>query len=258
MRRKRAALADGTWMPFVDAGPARARIIALDAAGMSQRAMADGWGVDQHTVRDIREGKRSQIRPGTSDRILNGSLDPRLFPATAKIPAIGTVRRIQALRMAAFSTEDIAFRLGEKTCTVKRWGHWKTSIGAGIAARVADLYDLLENQQGESNVTAKRAAFAGYLPAVVWDPDTIDDPTAVPLPLPEALKVAKDGRKPVDLDTVLELLGYGETLEAVAVRLGIADASITEAARRRGTPAQKTRVARAAEEMKEIRLGMAS
>jgi hypothetical protein len=58
---------------------------------------------------------------------------------------------------------------------------------------------------------------------------------------------------PIDLDEVTSLLAVRETIEQIAIRLGVDEESITTTARRRGTPAQKTRIARAREEMGDIR-----
>ena len=63
---------------------------------------------------------------------------------------------------------------------------------------------------------------------------------------------------PVDLDEVVRLLWCRETLEMVALRMGVREDSIITATRRKGTPDQRERIMRASEDMKEIRLGLAS
>ena len=63
--------------------------------------------------------------------------------------------------------------------------------------------------------------------------------------------------QPVDLDEVMYLLGAGETLEATARRLGVQEEAILTAGRRKGSEAQRARLARAADELREIRLGLA-
>jgi hypothetical protein len=62
----------------------------------------------------------------------------------------------------------------------------------------------------------------------------------------------------VDLDEVVHLLRYGDTIETVARTLGVREDSIVKAATQRGTPDQRARIGRAAEDMRAIRIGLAS
>ena len=62
---------------------------------------------------------------------------------------------------------------------------------------------------------------------------------------------------PVDLDEAIRLLMCNETIEQAARRLGVEEQSIYMAARRKGTPEQQARIAQAADQMREIRLGLA-
>ena len=71
-----------------------------------------------------------------------------------------------------------------------------------------------------------------------------------------AMTTTRRGR--VDLDEVVHLLRYGDTIETVARTLGVREDSIVKAAAQRGTPDQRARISRAAEDMKDRRLGMAS
>ena len=52
-------------------------------------------------------------------------------------------------------------------------------------------------------------------------------------------------RRPVDLDDVLWLLTAGETIERAAERMGVTVDAVQAAARRKGTPEQRARIAAA-------------
>jgi 3'-phosphoadenosine 5'-phosphosulfate sulfotransferase (PAPS reductase)/FAD synthetase len=66
----------GTWMPFIDAEPARAHIRALMAAGISYRDVASRAGLDRSTIERILYGERPKwspqksIRTETAEKIL--------------------------------------------------------------------------------------------------------------------------------------------------------------------------------------------
>ena len=62
----------------------------------------------------------------------------------------------------------------------------------------------------------------------------------------------------VDVDEVVYLLRCGDTIETVARRLGVEEEYIVTVARRKGTPEQRARIAQASEEMRDIRLSLAS
>lgn len=188
-RRRQQAYGRSTCQ-FVDAGPARAHIEALAAAGISRKRLHVLSGVPLSSLSRIVagrtercEGPAKQIMPHVEAAILavpiptvwwTHSADSRVGDPT------GTVRRLRALVAIGWTQTELAARLGFTGANASRLflGHHK--VTAATARRVAVLFDELSLQSGPSNAARARGARMGWLRPLDWDDDALDDPAALP------------------------------------------------------------------------------
>lgn len=99
----------------------------------------------------------------------------------ARVPNVGTVRRVEALAWMGWSRRDVetAAGLGQTTLDlVKR--RPSGLVYRGTAEAVAAVYDGLAARHGGNAQTARWARRNGWVPPLGWDDDTIDDPAAKP------------------------------------------------------------------------------
>jgi len=178
---------------YVNAGPARAHVQALQARGMGWKRIAAAAGINDSVMwkliygdptRGMAPSKR--VRPITAAAILGVKLD---LAAGAKVDSVGTTRRIQALVATGWSQSKIAARLGILPSNFTALAHGRTGVSAAHAKAVADLYEQLWNtappRTGQRDKIAysrsvRYAALAGWVVPMAWDEDTIDNPDAAP------------------------------------------------------------------------------
>jgi hypothetical protein len=133
------------------------------------------------------------------------------------VPAIGTVRRVQALMAAGWQGDAIAARVG-----VTRQNLPVHMRYPRVSVRLADatrrLFDEWSMQPGPSERTRSRALNSGFLPPEWWADVDIDDADALPI-TPDEDDVIVD-------EVVIERLLAGESVEHVST------AERDEAARR--------------------------
>ena len=100
----------------------------------------------------------------------------------AAVPAVGTVRRIQALACLGWSASDLSRRLGrDRTYLAKTVT--RDTVERPTAAAVAKLYDELSMTWCTTATAPRTAADArsrGWAPPLAWDERAIDDPDAAP------------------------------------------------------------------------------
>ncbi len=95
----------------------------------------------------------------------------------AHIPAVGTVRRLQALATIGHTFGSIAAELGVTTQAVERIS--KAALVRRItAARIGNIYDRWSGTPGPSTICRRRAVARGWAPPLAWD--NIDDPNEKP------------------------------------------------------------------------------
>ncbi len=108
------------------------------------------------------------------------------------VPAAGSARRLEALALLGWSFSVLAGRLGVDPQNLHRV-RLQPRILASKAAAIAVLFDELwatpapAGSKGErisSSRTMRMAVRRGYVPALGWDDDEIDDPVAVPVAVP--------------------------------------------------------------------------
>jgi hypothetical protein len=121
------------------------------------------------------------------------------------VPSVGIARRLQALAVVGWSTEDLAVLLRTAGPNVRRWQLGVHGfVTPTAAARVAAVYDAVWDQPPPGRYVLKvqrRAAKRGWLPPLAWDEDTIDDPGVGPT-VPSA--GASFGRDDVAVDLLVE------------------------------------------------------
>lgn len=193
-RLRRNAIRTGTWR--VDAELVRTHVRSLMAAGMGRRRIAAVAAVSDSVLSTHLYGRNGRPAPATmrhdlAQRLL--AVVPDLAP-NARVPAIGTARRIQALATIGWTLTEVASAIG---WTVQNLARLVSPSTAGVAVRtardVAGLYERL-SMTAPSGPGAKRArAMArrhGWVPPLAWNEGAIDDPKAQPRGVPITGEVA--------------------------------------------------------------------
>ena len=164
----------------------QSRLKGFKARGMSYAQMADQVELPANTVRFACTSRTGMFR-STAESLARVRFEP---PApTAPVDPTGSRRRLQALRRDGFSLPLIAEQanLGKRSLWKLADGRCKYVL-ASTSTAIAELYDQLESKTpGDFGVTRREVTFVstfaakrGYAPRHCWDPDTIDDPEAIP------------------------------------------------------------------------------
>lgn len=190
-RRRLKAL--GQWQPFVDAEPVRQHLRKLNEAGMPYQAIAQRLNlVSETSLAYVMWGRGSygpggRIRRETAELVLAYWPSLADFPDRARIDPTGTHRRVQALLVRGWSRGMIARKAGMKDSNF-RSTMCRDRVTALFARKVAAVYDAWWNQDPLEHGMPKQpvvrareeASRSGFLPALAWDEETIDDPAALP------------------------------------------------------------------------------
>lgn len=223
-----------------------AHLDRLRAAGFGQRHIAELAGVGFTTVGTIRRGESTKCYAPVARAILAVNPDQN---RPARLNPVGTIRRVQALVAHGYTGEQISAAIGVRQANLWKYQHGSASwVFRDTHDRIDAAFRTLSVQPQPAGTSANRAravaARRGYLPALAWDLETIDDPSAQPLV--EAI------RQPPKLGTVLEdfRIEYLELRDeirlsdaAIADRLGISDDLPLKRLSRLGIPTQQGRVA---------------
>lgn len=233
--RAAAAKASKAWrrdnylgvVKFVDAQRLKDHVAALMAAGMSFRAIALTAGyTSRNALADSMT--RSRVRPATMARILavNPKRDNR---RDGYVDATGSRRRLQALALNGYSTRDLAARLGHKhAATVQDIASGKTpTVRFRTMDAIRELYEELWDRPGGNARSASIAKGRGWLPALAWDDDLIDDPGYEPQDVRR--RPVRGGGHGVTLQDIDEAREQGyETAEQIGWRLGLSRAAVSQ------------------------------
>lgn len=168
---------------YVDRGDVIAHIDALLATGLSKRRISALAGLHRDAVYLVCKSGRSRCTADLAAKLLSVPIPatPRhiTIPPGAVVPAVGTVRRLQALVAIGYSQRYLGQRLGIRhetnTSALFRRHDFVT---AATAARVNDLFDELSMTPGGSRRSIARAKANGWAPPLAWD--DIDDPNEIP------------------------------------------------------------------------------
>ena len=167
------------------------RIRSFRARGMSLKQMESQTGVSYRTINEIEVAKG--IRRSTFVRVSRLRFEPP--SETALIDAAGTRRRLGSLWYDGFPLPFLQERLGlldpRAMQTLVKGGKSKTGrhqVRGVTAAAAARLFDELDGRKPEEfGIDVRRVKYCrtfaekrGLWPRTCWDPDTIDDPKAIP------------------------------------------------------------------------------
>lgn len=172
----------GTYDRYVDAKGVRNQLLILLGAGVSLAQIALATGISRQGLAKILRGETTRALRTSAEKILAVPADPLLAggPDT-KVPAVGAVRRLQALGAIGYPMVDLAARLGVDRINLDRYiaGQWRR-MPRQFHAEIRTLFDELWNRPTTNERAKSLAAKKGWAPPLAWDDDTIDDPSAVP------------------------------------------------------------------------------
>lgn len=151
----------------------------LVADDMSHAQIGFSAGVSQSTVSQLISGQRRRLLSSTASKLLQ--VRPTDRTETCMVPAVGAMRRLQALYWMGHSSMDLALETGMHQDTVRliARGAWEKTTEARAQA-VRKAYDKLAMRYGSSDYARRFAAKYDWHGPLAWDDDTIDDPRAVP------------------------------------------------------------------------------
>ena len=181
------------------------------------------------TVGAVLDGTRPTIRTASAEKLMGVTAETVEASAQdARVDAVGTRRRLQALAVQGWSVQEVSRRSGadHNVLSLVRSGE-KTVVAVKTRRAVAAVYDQLaatepplgtrpqKTAAGRSRSAAQRM---GWLSHWAWDDDTIDDPAAQP-----AEGHHREGRlSGADLAAeVRELISFGLSRADAADRLHV-------------------------------------
>lgn len=195
---------------LVDAGPVRAHVARLQMeSGVGLERIADAAGVSRSVLLDLRFGRRGKgksagaighVRADTAEALLAVTVDDI---SLAIVPALGTVRRLQALVRMGHTQSSLARRMGWTAMNLSRLALGKqervTSKTRDVVSRIFDeLWDV-PGTGTHSDAARRKAEQRRWLPPLAWgNPDTDAEPPAV------------EGRDDLVDDMAVELALIGE------------------------------------------------
>lgn len=223
--------ARGEFVPLLVPGDAAiAHFAVLRAAGMGIPRIAELSGIPRLTLDHLGKPGRRMVARTTETLLLAvpipaGAHD-ELLAAGAKIPILGSRRRLRALCRAGYAQDDILARLGLKpgSCGLSKiYSGPRPYITASRARTIAALFDELQLIPGPSRRAVADAKRKGWPHPLEWDEDTIDDPAAEPAPPPvPPMRIANGLAIPADFgEIVAEHRELGRSDRTIAALLGI-------------------------------------
>ena len=160
---------------LVDGPRVAAHLQACIDAGWMRRDIAATSHVSVRAIRYILNGQPT-VQRDNALRLL--AVRPENSP---RVPAIGAIRRIQALARAGYSIDWTMRQVGcSHRYIFEILNGVNATIERSLADRLADLYRRHEATPGPSNPARIAARSKGWIGPDGWDADTIDDPDAHP------------------------------------------------------------------------------
>jgi hypothetical protein len=248
-RRRNRRQGYGTWQPFTDVTPVRAHIEALHDQGMAYEHIATAAGMKLPNLNRIRgtvpgRPATKRVRHETARRILAVRFQVEQLPEAAWVPALGTQRRIQALRALGWPMRELAARSGLDRHSLTSIANQQVVYAAthlAIRLLFEDLHDQDPIRHGVTKWVAHRirreARAADYAPPTAWD-----DIDADGMPAPkvewrvEYARAAGPERRQALVEDTAELAALGVPRDMIAERLGVTWSAITQAHSRCGVP----------------------
>lgn len=217
-RRRRSAIADGTWMFSVDAAEVRAHLDHLISVGMTVLGIARAAGLSDRTVMGVR--KRIWVQGPTAAALLAVKPEPtQPSPPAGMVWVVGASRRVQGLSWMGWSLQEQADRVGMYLQQVWQISRSRQSMITVATDRTfRGLFEQLSATRGPSTRSHNAAVRSGWVPPLAWD--DIDDPDEVP-------NLDGDGDPDIDMVAVSRALEGGRVTlspleQAEALRVGVA------------------------------------
>lgn len=209
---------------MTDSTKAREHVEWLVSEGVSLGEITRMSGVGWPALKRMRTAEKVLRR--TEEKLLTVSPDWRRREAgEAKVPAIGTARRLQALVAIGYTGQYLGGRLGCPKVTVWRITSRAANVEVNTARAVSELFDELSMIPGPCDRARRRAKKYGWVPPLAFD--DVDDPDEIPNP-GERVYVSTAER-------INELHDLGITnIHDIAARLGIKPESVERAKYERG------------------------
>lgn len=216
---------------MTDATQARRHVTRLMAAGWTQVQIGAASGVPSANIHKLYVGPQAKIANWRAAAILGVEVGPP--PADPRrVNAIGSRRRLQALRVLGHRRYDLAARLGTTPDRIKHITNGTArKVTSEEAAMVARLYRNLSTVRGPSKQTASIARNKGWHGPLAWD--DIDNPKARPLTGGQEAPGANRQRKvQADPARVARLTAAGLSAQQIANEIGCHKRSVVRARRR--------------------------
>lgn len=185
-RHRNRMMAYGRWQPYVDAQPAREHVMALRAAGMGPKRIAELSGVPHGSLakliygdprRDLAPSKR--IRPETEARILAVEAAVEHLLPCGLVPAHGSRRRLQALAYMGYPVAWLSERIGVGPAATWRIQHGRNErVEAATHLAVKAVYRshaMRPHSGPRADITRRLARENGWLSPLEWDDPDIED-----------------------------------------------------------------------------------
>jgi hypothetical protein len=147
-----------------------------------------------------------------------------------KVPTVGAIRRLQALRAIGWTLRDISEKGGVPWGSIDSllFKH-RATMTRSLNARVTEAYERMSGTPGPSETTRAKAVRAGWAPPLAWG-DDIDDPAATPN------GVRQKDTATLDLEDWAYLVRCGEDPARAAERCGVTLSAVERMAHRYGRP----------------------
>jgi hypothetical protein len=162
----------------VPAGPVRAHVNTLVAAGASYARIAEAAGLTRQGVRWIVNRQGETVRRSTARALMRVQLADVTGSRAGRVPAVGTHRRLQALLALGHTYATIAAAAGVPNEIRPNWH--QGSVLAATHDAVCRAYEVLSMVPGQNAHTRSFSATRGYAPPLAWDDEDLDDPYAQP------------------------------------------------------------------------------
>lgn len=220
---------EGDWSGYMPADIVNEHIAKLTAAGMSLQRIGNICGLSAVGMRLLRT--RTRVWRTNGEKIL--AITPEGFydsETSGFVPAVGSVRRIQALIAIGHTQVSLAERIGlTDTWLYQLLNGRLTQVCMTTARGIDTLFRELQLEipapSPAATAARNRAKHKGWLPPLAWDEDTIDDPDAKPY--------TPSKRKATDfLDEYEEMRELGWSRTKIANHLGIKPESLKDRVRR--------------------------
>jgi hypothetical protein len=171
---------------YVDAEPARLHVKELQARGLGLRRIAQLAGLNRKILQYLMSGRPDrgtgpcqEVTAETASKILAVELPARPHSDNAAhqpVPAVGTIRRLQALVAFGYPRSYLASRLDIQPGNATRlFDDSTTHVLAITARRVEALFGELQLTPGPGIRARNEGRRRGWPLPMQWDEDCIDD-----------------------------------------------------------------------------------